>query len=193
MGSKKEENQLQVDKNMEDKSKSQLKAKDKENLAVKEKTKAQENLTVKVKPKTEESLTIKKSKFEEQEENKNTDNFEGQEENNNPENTESQEMDKVKDIVKKAKENGKITYGELAKELENTNPDQIDKVFDAFEEMGVSLNDDLDEEPDIEDLKEVEDLKLDEITDTSYEGINVDDPVRMYLREIGRIPSSFNI
>ena len=54
--------------------------------------------------------------------------------------------------------------------------------------MGVSLNDDLDEEPDIDDLKEVEDLKLDEITDTSYEGISVDDPVRMYLREIGRIP-----
>ena len=55
--------------------------------------------------------------------------------------------------------------------------------------MGVSLNDDLDEEPDIDDLKEVEDLKLDEITaDTNYEGINVDDPVRMYLREIGRIP-----
>ena len=45
-----------------------------------------------------------------------------------------------------------------------------------------------DEEPDIEDLKEVEYLKLDEITDTSYEGVNVDDPVRMYLREIGRIP-----
>ena len=189
MGSKKEENQLQVDKNMEDKSKSQLKAKDKENLAVKEKTKAQENLTVKVKPKTEESLTIKKSKFEEQEENKNTDNFEGQEENNNPENTESQEMDKVKDIVKKAKENGKITYGELAKELENTNPDQIDKVFDAFEEMGVNiLTDDFEEEPDVDDLKEVEDLKLDEIGDNSYEGISVDDPVRMYLREIGKIP-----
>ena len=31
-------------------------------------------------------------------------------------------------------------------------------------------------------------LKLDEITDTSFEGISVDDPVRMYLREIGKIP-----
>ena len=99
------------------------------------------------------------------------------------------ENEKVKDIVKKAKENGKITYGELAKELEDTNPDQIDKVFDAFEEMGVNLlNDDFEDEPDIDDLKEVEDLKLDEITDTSYEGISVDDPVRMYLREIGKIP-----
>ena len=95
----------------------------------------------------------------------------------------------INNILKKAKEQGSITYGDLAKELDDVNPEQIDKVFDAFEALGVNLSDDLDdEEPDIEDLKEVEYLKLDEITDTSYEGINVDDPVRMYLREIGRIP-----
>ena len=98
--------------------------------------------------------------------------------------------EKFNNILKKAKEKGKITYGDLATELDDVNPEQIDQVFDAFEEMGVDLlSDDGDEEPDIEDLKEVEDLKLDEITeDTNYEGINVDDPVRMYLREIGRIP-----
>ena len=99
------------------------------------------------------------------------------------------DAEKVQEIVKKAKAKGKITCEELAKELENTNPDQIDKVFDAFEEMGVNiLNDDFEDEPDIDDLKEVENLKLDEITETSYEGISVDDPVRMYLREIGKIP-----
>jgi RNA polymerase primary sigma factor len=96
--------------------------------------------------------------------------------------------EKVNSILKKAKEKGQITYGDLATELDDVNPEQMDQVFDAFEELGVDLSDDLEEEPDIEDLKEVEDLKLDEITDTSYEGINVDDPVRMYLREIGRIP-----
>lgn len=96
--------------------------------------------------------------------------------------------EKVSSILKKAKEKGQITYGDLATELDDVNPEQIDQVFDAFEELGVDLlADDLEEEPDIEDLKEVEELKLDEITDTSYEGINVDDPVRMYLREIGRI------
>ena len=105
------------------------------------------------------------------------------------EETKKLKEEKVNNILKKAKENGKITYGDLASELDDVNPDQIDKVFDAFEELGVDLlQEDMDEEPDIEDLKEVEDLKLDEITDTSYEGINVDDPVRMYLREIGRIP-----
>ena len=116
-------------------------------------------------------------------------------ENSNEQNAEKQnEEDKIKDekvnnILKKAKEKGKITFGDLATELDDVNPEQIDKVFDAFEELGVDLlSDDMDEEPDIEDLKEVENLKLDQITDTSYEGINVDDPVRMYLREIGRIP-----
>lgn len=97
--------------------------------------------------------------------------------------------EKVNSILKKAKEKGQITYGDLATELDDVNPEQIDQVFDAFEELGVDLlSDELEEEPDVEDLKEVEELKLDEITDTSYEGINVDDPVRMYLREIGRIP-----
>ena len=106
------------------------------------------------------------------------------------EETKKLKQEKVKKILKKAKEKGKITYGDLASELDDVNPDQIDKVFDAFEELGVDLlqDDETEEEPDIEDLKEVEDLKLDEITDTSYEGINVDDPVRLYLREIGRIP-----
>ena len=77
---------------------------------------------------------------------------------------------------------------DLASQLEGVNPEQVDSVFDAFEQIGVDLTDDFDEEPDIEDLKEVENLKLDEIVDTGFEGINVDDPVRMYLREIGRIP-----
>ena len=97
--------------------------------------------------------------------------------------------EKVKKIIKKAKEKGKITYGELASELDNINQDQIEKVFDVMEEMGVDvLKDDFEEEPDEADLKEVEDLKLDEEPIDNFEGINVDDPVRMYLREIGRIP-----
>ncbi len=97
------------------------------------------------------------------------------------------DVDKLKNILQKAKEKGKITYGELASELGDINPEQIDKVFDAFEEFGVDvLKDDL-EEPDIEDLEEVEDIKLEDINSMNFDGINIDDPVRMYLREIGRI------
>ena len=101
----------------------------------------------------------------------------------------SEDKEKINSITKEAKENGKMTYGDLATKLNDVNPEEMDSVFDAFEEIGVDLlPDDFEEEPDLEDLKEVENLKLDEITDASFEGISVDDPVRMYLREIGRIP-----
>ena len=99
--------------------------------------------------------------------------------------------EKLNNIIKKAKEKGKITYGELASELDDANTEQIDKVFDAFEDMGVSVlkEGDLDlEEPDIDELEAVEDIKVEDIDLASMEGINIDDPVRMYLREIGRIP-----
>ena len=98
--------------------------------------------------------------------------------------------EKVEDILEKAKKKGGMTYGELASELEDVNPDQIDKVFDAFEQSGVDLLDsDFDEEPDVEDLNDVEEVTIEEMNNvTDFEGISVDDPVRMYLREIGKIP-----
>ncbi len=104
--------------------------------------------------------------------------------------TDEQVKEKVNEILKKAKEKGNITYAELATELEKVNPDQMDKVFDAFEELGDIIKDDIeDEEPDYEDLKEVEDIKVEDLENLNVlEGVNTDDPVRMYLREIGRIP-----
>ena len=105
------------------------------------------------------------------------------------EKSEEQIKDEVKDIVEKAKDGG-MTYAELASKLDSINPDQIDKVFDKFEEMGVDLlQDEFDEEPDIEDLENIEEVEdVQNINLTNFDGINVDDPVRMYLREIGKIP-----
>ena len=101
------------------------------------------------------------------------------------------EKDQIQKIVSSAKAKGKITYGELAAELGEANPEQIDKVFEAFEEMGVNVLKDDDDllEPDLDDLKEVEDIKLEDLDmNNAVEGVSIDDPVRMYLREIGRIP-----
>jgi len=96
---------------------------------------------------------------------------------------------KVDEILKKAKEKGSITYGELASELGEADADQIDKIFDKMEALGVNISKDDDiEEPDFEDLQEVENIQLEDISTISFEGISVDDPVRMYLREIGKIP-----
>ena len=76
-----------------------------------------------------------------------------------------EEKEKVVNILKTAKEKGKITYGELAAELGEAGPEEIDKVFDAFEEMGINILKDDDDllEPDIDELSEVEDIKLDEL------------------------------
>lgn len=131
-----------------------------------------ENTTQKKSPKKEATVKKQETKQVEVPENK----------------KESKEKEKVLSILNKAKEAGKITYGELANELGEVNPEELDKVFEAFEEMGVSIarDDDL-LEPDEDDLKEVEEVNLEEVDLNNFEGISVDDPVKMYLREIGKI------
>ena len=114
------------------------------------------------------------------------------EEVNNTEETKKTEQeisDQVNEIVEKAKD-GNMTYAELATKLDNINPDQIDTVFDKFEEIGVDiLKDDFDEEPDVDDLENLEEVEdIQDINLVNFDGINIDDPVRMYLREIGKIP-----
>ena len=183
MAKKKEENILEEEKI--DKTKKVKEAKEEKNKNEKPEIKKAVK-TKKEETKIEEKVDTAKKTTKKAEKKEN----EKEEIKENKEDTDITNSEKVNNIIKKAKESGKITYGELATQLDDANPEQIDKVFDAFEEMGIDLSKEEldDEEPDVEDLKEVEELKLDEITDTDYEGINVDDPVRMYLREIGRIP-----
>ena len=193
---KKDINKKEATKKIEDKKEEKIKEKEKpktkQSKQKENKEKVAKTKKVEKENKDDKVEKIEEVKKEEKAQEKQEEvAVENKEEITNSEEVKSDEdikNEKVNKILQKAKEQGQITYGDLAKELDDANADQIDKVFDAFEEMGVSLNDDLDEEPDIEDLQEVEDLKLDEITDTNYEGISVDDPVRMYLREIGRIP-----
>ncbi|MBR1817842.1 MAG: RNA polymerase sigma factor RpoD [Bacilli bacterium] len=103
---------------------------------------------------------------------------------------ETSEKAKVMEIIKNVKSKGNITYGELASELGEVGPEEIDKVFEAFEELGINVLKDDDDllEPDLEDLEDVEEIKLDDLETSTLDGVNVDDPVRMYLREIGKIP-----
>ena len=136
---------------------------------------ATEKKTKKAKSEKEDLEETTKKELEIKEENK---------EENKEEKSEGK--DKVKEIIEKAKTQGQITLGELAKELDEANVEQIDKMFDVFEDLGLDIED---EEPDIEDLEEVEDIKIEDIDlNAAMDGVNVDDPVRMYLREIGKIP-----
>lgn len=75
-------------------------------------------------------------------------------------------------------------------------PEQMDKVFDYLEANGVDVlritgndNDDdliLDDEDDVK-LEEEEEVELDKIDLSVPEGISIEDPVRMYLKEIGKV------
>ena len=104
--------------------------------------------------------------------------------------TTQDENEKINKIIEQAKKQGGMTYGELAVEIGNASPAQIEVILEKFEKLGINLDkDDVDEEePDLEDLEEVEEIKLEEIDVNNIEGVSVDDPVRMYLREIGKIP-----
>ena len=149
----------------------------------------EEKKTKKKNSKKVEELDKKEDKEdkEDKEEDKKENKVEDDKKEEQPEN----EKDKILKIVSNAKAKGKITYGELAAELGEANPEQIDKVFEAFEEIGVNVLKDDDDllEPDLDDLKEVEDIKLEDLDmNNAIEGVSIDDPVRMYLREIGRIP-----
>ena len=115
---------------------------------------------------------------------------ESQKENKEENKSASEEDEKINKIVEKAKKQGGMTYGELAVEIGNASPAQIEVILEKFEKLGINIDkDDIDEEePDLEDLEEVEEIKLEDIDVNNIEGVSVDDPVRMYLREIGKIP-----
>ena len=174
--------------------KEEVKENKEEKIEKKEKTKKTEKKEEpeKVEKKEKAEKTDKKEKVEEKlEKVVETEESEEKKEDKKEDSKQSNSgKNKVMEIIKNVKNKGNITYGELATELGEVEPEEIDKVFEAFEEMGISVLKDDDDllEPDIEDLEEVEEIKLDELEASTLDGVNVDDPVRMYLREIGKIP-----
>ena len=82
----------------------------------------------------------------------------------------------------------------MADQLGDISTEEMEKVLAAIEKNGISLsNDDEvefdDEEPNLEDLESIEEITTEDLkVDENMEGVRIDDPVRMYLREIGKIP-----
>ena len=74
--------------------------------------------------------------------------------------------------------------------------EQMEKVFDFLEASGVDVlrisgNDEeliLDDDADIDKLDDEEEIELDKIDLSVPEGVSIEDPVRMYLKEIGKVP-----
>ncbi len=88
---------------------------------------------------------------------------------------------RIKQLIEKGKSKGSLTYKEIMDMLEEIElePEQIEKVYESLESLGIDV---VDEETDEEAAPE-KDLSL-----TVPEGVNIDDPVRMYLKEIGKVP-----
>ena len=104
-----------------------------------------------------------------------------------------QSKDRVDEIIATGKHKGVLTHDELNQTLtdEEMEPSQLENILNELEKRTIkvvkTLPDDL--EPDAKELAEEEviteqELASDYIPDT----VNIDDPVKMYLKEIGRVP-----
>ena len=93
---------------------------------------------------------------------------------------------KLNELYEMGKKKGTLTYDEIITKLANyeIDPEQFDNILETFEGMGINVTrGEADAAPEkAEPLPE--DLDLSSMT----EGISIDDPVRMYLKEIGRVP-----
>ena len=98
----------------------------------------------------------------------------------------------LKELVEKAKQKGTISNAEIMEELEDVDYDleQIEKLYEALESAGVEVTGYLDTpefgeiQSEIEQYESAEDMEK----MLSQEGLSIDDPVRMYLKEIGKVP-----
>lgn len=97
-------------------------------------------------------------------------------------------QEKMKDIkrelIEKGKKKGVLTFKEISDAFEGieVTPEEIERLYDVFEKESIELVEDLDKE-----LEEIE-VSKEELEDLSVpEGINIDDHVKMYLKEIGKV------
>ena len=106
----------------------------------------------------------------------------------------------LQELLEKGKKAGRLSVKDLAV-LEDLNLDSEvqNKFYEALEQNGIDIDvagedalppieDDL--LPEVEDLAEIEEVTEEEITDTDslMDSFSTDDPVRMYLKEIGKVP-----
>lgn len=114
----------------------------------------------------------------------------------NKQSGEHKEKNDIQDIIDKAKAKGSISNSEIMVSLGDTDYDldQIDKLYETLEAMGIDVTEDFDDEEPIDLDEDIEaDLENFESSESmekalSQEGLMIDDPVKMYLKEIGRVP-----
>ena len=106
--------------------------------------------------------------------------------------------EKLNDLVEKGKKAGKLSSKDLmALEDMNLSSEETEKFYDRLESLNIDvLGDDalppVDEDalPELEELEELEEVTEEEMNETEAmaDTFSTDDPVRMYLKEIGKVP-----
>jgi RNA polymerase sigma factor, sigma-70 family len=106
-----------------------------------------------------------------------------------------QKLDHVKDqLIEQGKKRSSLTYKEIMEKLSpfDQDPEQIDEFFEQLDDLGIEVLNESDEDHPLgpaadEQEHESDDFNFDD--DLALPpGIKINDPVRMYLKEIGRVP-----
>ena len=105
--------------------------------------------------------------------------------------------EKLRDLFTKGKKKGKLDAGELSDVLDELDleSEQMDSIYDSLEQLGIEVGSedfladlpDEDGEPAMDEIAEIEEEELVD-PNTLVDSFNIDDPVRMYLKEIGKVP-----
>ena len=92
---------------------------------------------------------------------------------------------RIRELLESGKQKGILTFNEVMDTLNEigVDADQMDKLYGEFEELNIDIVEEVEVPEDInEEIAQIETVLA------STEGINIDDPVRMYLKEIGKVP-----
>ena len=95
----------------------------------------------------------------------------------------------IKDLLELGKSKGQLSTKEILDALGELDfdPEQIEKFYDTLESQGVEIVEDFDDITiDDEELAKAEGIELE--PGMGADGVAIDDPVKVYLKEIGRVP-----
>ena len=97
--------------------------------------------------------------------------------------TDDKKVKMVSELIEMGKKSGVLSYKDIADKLADIpmDPNQMEKVYEILENSGIEVVENLDRE--LEEIQSNEE----EIDLTIPDGIGIDDPVRMYLKEIGKV------
>ena len=115
-----------------------------------------------------------------------------------PEDTQKSREERLSNLIEKGKKAGKLTLKEIADVIDGLNLSQehMDRFYDTLEELNIeTVGEDLppidDDEllPALDELEEIDEVTEEEIAeaDSMVDSYSTDDPVRMYLKEIGKV------